>query len=79
MVLRLFVDSTGRLRPESTKVAESSGYPALDSAAVAGAAQLHFAPARRRGLPVSTGFLQPIEFRHPQGQALKGGPDATAH
>ena len=79
VVLRLFVDSTGRLRPESTKVAESSGYPALDSAAVAGAAQLHFAPARRRGLPVSTGFLQPIEFRHPQGQVLKGGPGATAH
>jgi len=46
---------------------------------VAGAAQLHFAPARRRGLPVSTGFLQPIEFRHPQGQVLKGGPAATAH
>lgn len=78
VVLRLFVDSTGHLRPESTKVAESSGYPALDSAAVAGAAQLHFAPARRRGLPVSTGFLQPIEFRHPQGQVLKGSPDATA-
>src|SRR5438309_1978715 len=79
VVLRLFVDSTGHLRPESTKVAESSGYPALDSAAVAGAGQLHFAPARRRGLPVSTGFLQPIEFRHPQGQVLKGGPGATAH
>src|SRR3989441_1058219 len=76
---RLFVDAAGHLRPESTKVAESSGYPALDSAAVAGAAQLHFAPARRRGLPVSTGFLQPIEFRHPQGQVLKGGPGATAH
>ena len=34
VVLRLFADSTGRLKPESSKVAESSGYPALDSAAV---------------------------------------------
>lgn len=74
VVLRLFVDSTGRLRPESTKVAESSGYPGLDSAAVAGSAKLRFAPARRHGLSAATTFLQPIEFRHPQGAVLKGGP-----
>ena len=74
VVLRLFVDSTGRLHAESTKVAESSGRPGLDSAAVAGSAKLRFAPARRRGLPVATTFLQPIEFRHPQGAVLKGGP-----
>jgi TonB family protein len=77
VVLRLFVDSSGQMRPESTKVAESSGYPALDSAAIEGAAKLRFAPARRRGLPTSTAFLQPIEFRHPAGQVPKGGPDAT--
>jgi len=35
VVLRLFVDSTGKLAPESTRVAESSGYSALDSAAMA--------------------------------------------
>lgn len=74
VMLRLFVDSTGRLIPESTRVAESSGYAALDSAAVAGVAQLRFAPARRRGIPVATSFLQPIEFRHPEGAALKGEP-----
>jgi TonB family protein len=78
-VLRLFVDSTGRLVPESSRVAESSGYPALDSAALAGARQLRFAPARRHGLPVATAFLQPVEFRHPEaagagwGAPLKGG------
>jgi protein TonB len=68
VVLRLFVDSTGRLAPESSKVAESSGYPALDSAALAGAQRLRFAPARRRGIPVAAAFLQPIDFRHPQAQ-----------
>jgi TonB family protein len=65
VVLRLFVDSTGKLSAESTRVSESSGYPALDSAAVAGAGKLQFAPARRHGIPVATVFLQPIEFHHP--------------
>ena len=74
VVLRLFVDSTGRLVAESMRVAESSGFPALDSAALAGAALLRFAPAKRRGIPVATAFLQPIEFRHPQGAALRGEP-----
>jgi len=65
VVLRLFTDSTGRLIPESTRVAESSNYPALDSAALAGSAKLRFAPAKRRGIPVATMFLQPVEFHHP--------------
>lgn len=73
VVLRLFVDSTGRLVPESTRVAETSGYPALDSAALAGAPALRFAPAKRRGIAVATAFLQPIEFRHP---SPGGGPPA---
>jgi TonB family protein len=63
VVLRLFVDSTGKLVPESTRVAEPSGYAALDSAAVAGAGALRFAPAKRHGVPVATAFLQPVEFR----------------
>src|SRR6267154_4260449 len=63
VTLRMFVDSTGKLIPESTRVAEPSGYPALDSAALAGAGALRFAPAKRRGVPVATAFLQPVEFR----------------
>ena len=63
VTLRLFVDSTGKLVPESTRVAEASGYPALDSAALAGSKALRFAPAKRRGVPVATAFLQPVEFR----------------
>ena len=80
VVLRLFVDSTGRLVPESTRVAESSNYPALDSAALAGSSRLRFAPAKRRGVPVATAFLQPVEFRHPGTGAADGGappPSAT--
>ena len=65
VVLRLFTDSTGRLIPESTRVAESSDYPALDSAAVVGSARLRFAPAKRHGIAVATTFLQPVEFHHP--------------
>jgi protein TonB len=74
VVLRLFVDSTGRLHTESTRVAEPSGHAALDSAAVAGAALLRYAPARRRGIPVATTFLQPIDFRHPEGAVIRGAP-----
>jgi protein TonB len=74
VLLRLYVDSTGKVTPESTKVIESSGYPALDSAALAGSRNLRYAPAKRRGIPVATPFVQPIEFRHPQGAAIRGGP-----
>lgn len=63
--LRLFADSTGKLVAESTRILESSGYPAMDSAAVAGASKLKFAPGKRHGLPVATAFQQAIEFRHP--------------
>jgi protein TonB len=65
VLLRLFVDETGRVSPESTRVQESSGYPALDSAALAAAPKLHYAPALRNGTPVAALFTQPIHFRHP--------------
>ena len=61
--LRLYVDALGRVRPESTRVASSSGTPALDSAAAAGAALLRFAPAHRDGQPVGMAFYQPVIFR----------------
>ncbi len=63
VTLRLFVDSTGKLIPESTRVSEPSGYPALDSAALAGSTALRFAPAKRHGVAVATAFLQSVEFR----------------
>ena len=63
VLLRLYVDAAGRVIPDSTRIAESSGYPALDSAALAGSPALHFAPALRQGQPVSALFLQPVQFR----------------
>jgi TonB family protein len=70
--LRLFVDAQGSVVAESTRVASSSGTPGLDSAAVRGTAELHFAPARRDGVPVGIAFYQPVIFRRasaPQGDS----------
>jgi TonB family protein len=66
VLLRLHVDEFGRLVAESTKIAISSGYPALDSAALGAASRFRFAPALRSGTPVAATFLQPIHFRHPE-------------
>jgi len=68
VILRLYVDSTGAVVDDSTKIAESSGYPALDSAAVNAAPELRFSPALHNGAPVAALFLQPVQFRHPQAQ-----------
>lgn len=67
VVLRLFVDAQGTIVTESTRVEESSGYPALDSAALAAAPRLRYAPAIREGRAVAAPFRQPIHFRHPGG------------
>ena len=69
VLLRLYADSLGALVTDSTRVSESSGYPALDSAAVRGAAGLRFSPALRHGRPVGGPFLQPIHFRNPRSQS----------
>ena len=72
VTLRVFIDSAGTVHPESTSVAESSGYPGLDSAAVKGAEELRFEPAKRRGRPVSVSILVPVFFRHPKASPLPG-------
>ncbi len=77
VTLRIFIDSTGRVRPESTVVAESSGEAAFDSAAVAGVKDLRFSPARRQGAPMAVSILFPIYFRHPQGAPVPG--DSVLH
>ena len=64
VLLRLYVDSAGQVVPDSIRVAESSGYPALDSAALAGAPELRFSPALQQGHPVAAPFLQPVQFRN---------------
>jgi TonB family protein len=72
VTLRLVVDSGGRVTAESTSVAESSGYPALDSAALRGAAALSFAPALRDGRPVAARIRFPVHFRHPAAEPMPG-------
>ncbi|HLS47516.1 MAG TPA: energy transducer TonB [Gemmatimonadales bacterium] len=67
VVLRLYTDSLGRVIADSTRIAESSGYPAFDSAAVSAVPGMEFAPALRQGTPVASAFLQPVHFRHSSG------------
>lgn len=71
VVLRLHIDETGALTPDSTKVAESSGYAGLDSAALRAVPDMRFAPARRGGQAVATTFLLPVHFRR-QGGSNEG-------
>ena len=72
VMLRLFIDSTGGVRPESTRVEETSGYGALDSAAVKGSQELFFIPAKLHGEPRSVTVIFPVYFRHPEAAPLPG-------
>lgn len=72
VTLRLFVDSTGRVWPESTYVTESSGVAELDTAAVRGSEALRFRPAMKNGAPMSVRVAFPVFFRHPEAGALPG-------
>lgn len=70
VVLRLYVTAEGMVVPDSTRIQESSGYPALDSAALAAAPRLRYAPATRNGAPVAAPFTQPVVFRAPERGAV---------
>lgn len=72
VTLRLFIDRDGRVEPDSTRVDVASGYPLLDSAAVAGAGDLRFVPAKLHGEPMAMSILFPIRFRHPEAPPLPG-------
>src|SRR6266480_3649163 len=45
VTLRIYIDCAGQIVPDSTHVAETSGFSALDSAAVKGSRDLKFQPA----------------------------------
>ena len=77
VTLRIFLDSTGRVHPESTRVIEPSTDPLFDSAAVAGVREMRFSPATRHGTPVAVSILFPVYFRHPQGVPIPG--DSILH
>jgi TonB family protein len=72
VTLRIHIDTAGRVRPESTTVVESSGYPPLDSAAVKGSRILFFRPAFAKGAPLAISVLFPVYFRHPEASPLPG-------
>jgi TonB family protein len=65
VILHIYIDTAGMVWPESTVVQQSSGYAAFDSAAVRGAPQLRFLPAKLKGKPVGVGIRLPVYFRHP--------------
>jgi TonB family protein len=71
-VLRIFIDANGNVAPDSTTVAEASGTPALDSAAIVGARELHFIPAKKNGQPMAISILFPVYWRHPDAKPLPG-------
>lgn len=72
VTLRIFIDAEGRVVVDSTRVVETSGYTALDSAAVKGSEELRFVPAKRRGEPMAVSILFPVYFRHPDAAPLPG-------
>ena len=79
VTLRLYIDTTGQTRVDSTRIEESSGYAALDSAAVKGAQDLRFVPAKLHGEPLATTVLFPVYFRHPEAHALPGDTILNTH
>jgi protein TonB len=72
VTLRIYIDSNGAIVADSTRVAETSGFSALDSAAMKGSRDLKFDPAKTQGQPVPVSILLPVFFRHPDAPPLAG-------
>lgn len=70
-LLRLFVNAEGQV--DSTQVERTSGYAAFDSAAVDGARDLRFEPARRGEQPISVWVLLPVQFDLPAADSADAG------
>lgn len=62
--LRIHIDREGRV--DSAYVVKSSGHPALDSAALAGARDLRYRPARRGEDPVAVWAVLPVRYPMPE-------------
>jgi len=69
-LLRVRVTDTGAV--DSVEVLESSGFRAFDSAAVAGARDLRFQPARRGGKRIDVWARVPVRFsKKPRNDTLR--------
>ena len=69
-LLRVRVTEAGRV--DSVEVIEPSGHAAFDSAAIAGALQLRFQPARRNGRTIEVWARVPVHFS--KKPRAPGGP-----
>ena len=72
VTLRIFIDRDGSIVSDSTRIAETSGFTALDSAAMKGSRDLKFEAAKTQGQPVPVSILLPVYFRHPDAPPLAG-------
>jgi TonB family protein len=72
VTLRIYIDRDGSIVSDSTRVAETSGFNALDSAAMKGSRDLRFEPAKTQNVPVPVSILLPVFFRHPDAPPLAG-------
>ena len=72
VTLRIFIDREGGIVSDSTRIAETSGFTALDSAAMKGSRDLKFVPAKTQGQSVPVSILLPVYFRHPDAPPLAG-------
>jgi periplasmic protein TonB len=71
-ILRLYVTEAGAV--DSVRVEQASQYPAFDSAAVLGARDLRFEPARRGEEALGAWVLLPVQFDLPGGEGAKAPP-----
>jgi protein TonB len=72
VTLRIYINKDGEIVTDSTRVAETSGFNALDSAAMKGSRDLKFEPAKTQGQAVPVSILLPVYFRHPDAPPLAG-------
>ena len=76
-LLRVRVSDTGGV--DSVEIVDSSGYEAFDSAAVAGARELRFSPARRDGERIEVWATVPVRFsKRPRPDTARGLPRTDA-
>lgn len=72
VTLRIYIGRDGSIVTDSTRVAETSGFNALDSAAMKGSRDLKFEAAKTQGQAVPVSILLPVYFRHPDAPPLAG-------
>lgn len=77
VTLRLHIDEFGAPVPESTVVERGAKYAQFDSAALTGARELRFKPARRKGRAVPYTVLFPIQFKVPTLPVMPAPADST--